>query len=152
MVKYADTVYIIIHVHLDTTFEVLSKVASVSIVTLDVSFSRFTKILENLEEILTRSNTNQIQCKSNTTETYHKIKLLHFLCSLSNFIQLHQVTTWLLAVLYHILYTGKHSSPFYLRPFRHHLSAREFKNVWYYFTLNKTSSAIEGCEYNMVRK
>lgn len=75
MVKYADTVYIIIHVHLDTTFEVLSKVASVSIVTLDVSFSRFTKILENLEEILTRSNTNQIQCKSNTTETYHKIML-----------------------------------------------------------------------------
>lgn len=69
MVKYADTVYIIVHVHLDTKFEVLSKVASVAIVTLDVSFSRFTKILENLEEI------NKKQYKSSTTETYHKIKL-----------------------------------------------------------------------------
>lgn len=147
MVKYADTVYIIVHVHLDTKFEVLSKVASVAIVTLDVSFSRFTKILENLEEILTRSNANRHIIKLS-----YELTLLHFLCSLSNFIQLHQVTTWLLTILYHILYTGKHSSPFYLRPFRHHLSAREFKNVWYYFTLNKTSSAIEGCEHNMVRK
>lgn len=147
MVKYADTVYIIVHVHLDTKFEVLSKVASVAIVTLDVSFSRFTKILENLEEILTRSNANRHIIKLS-----YELTLLHFLCSLSNFTQLHQVTTWLLTILYHILYTGKHSSPFYLRPFRHHLSAREFKNVWYYFTLNKTSSAIEGCEHNMVRK
>lgn len=148
MVKYADTVYIIVHVHLDTKFEVLSIVA---IVTLYVSFSRFTKILENLEEILTRSNANRTQLRHIIKLSY-ELTLLHFLCSLSNFIQLHQVTTWLLAVLYHILYTGKHSSPFYLRPFRHHLSAREFKNVWYYFTLNKTSSAIEGCEHNMVRK
>lgn len=148
MVKYADTVYIIVHVHLDTKFEVLSKVASVAIVTLDVSFSRFTKILE---EILTRSNANRTQLRHIIKLSY-ELTLLHFLCSLSNFIQLHQVTTWLLAVLYHILYTGKHSFPFYLRPFRHHLSAREFKNFWYYFTLNKTSSAIEGCEHNMVRK
>lgn len=151
MVKYADTVYIIVHVHLDTNFEVLSKVASVAIVTLDVSFSRFTKILENLE-ILTRSNANRTQLRHIIKSSY-ELTLLHFLCSLSNFIQLHQVTTWLLAVLYHILYTaGKHSSPFYWRPFRHHLSAREFKNVWYYFTLNKTSSTIEGWEHNMVRK
>lgn len=151
MVKYADTVYIIVHVHLDTKFEVLSKVASVAIVTLDVSFSRFTKILENLEEILTRSNANRTQLRHIIKLSY-ELTLLHFLCSLSNFTQLHQVTTWLLTILYHILYTGKHSSPFYLRPFRHHLSAREFKNVWYYFTLNKTSSAIEGCEHNMVQK
>lgn len=148
MVKYADTVYIIVHVHLDTKFEVLSKVASVAIVTLDVSFSRFTKILE---EILTRSNANRTQLRHIIKLSY-ELTLLHFLCSLSNFIQLHHVTTWLLAVIYHILYTGKHSFPFYLRPFRHHLSAREFKNFWYYFTLNKTSSAIEGCEHNMVRK
>lgn len=147
MVKYADTVYIIVHVHLDTKFEDLSKVALRAIVTLDVNFSRFTKILENLEEILTRSNANRHIIKLS-----YELTLLHFLCSLSNFTQLHQVTTWLLTILYHILYTGKHSSPFYLRPFRHHLSAREFKNVWYYFTLNKTSSAIEGCEHNMVRK
>lgn len=151
MVKYADTVYIIVHVHLDTKFEVLSKIASVAIVTLDVSFSRFTKILENLEEILTRSNANRTQLRHIIKLSY-ELTLLHFLCSLSNFIQLHHVTTWLLAVLYHILYTGKHSFPFYLHPFRHHLSAREFKNVWYYFTLSKTSSAIEGCEHNMVRK
>lgn len=138
MVKYADTVYIIVHVHLDTNFEVLSKVASVAIVTLDVSFSRFTKFLEYLEEILTRSNANRTQLR-NIIKLSYELTLLHFLCSLSNFIQLHQVTTWLLAFLYHILYTaGKHSSPFYLRPFRHHLSAREFKNVWYYFILNKT--------------
>lgn len=151
MVKYADTVYIIVHVHLDTKFEVLSKVASVAIVTLYDSFSRFTKILENLEEILTRSNANRTQLRHIIKLSY-ELTLLHFLCSLSNFTQLHQVTTWLLTILYHILYTGKHSSHFYLRPFRHHLSAREFKNVWYYFTLNKTSSAIEGCNHNMVRK
>lgn len=84
--------YIIVHAHLDTKFEVLSKVASVAIVTLDVSFSRFTKILENLEEILTRSNANRTQLRHIIKLSY-ELTLLHFLCSLSNFIQLHQVTT-----------------------------------------------------------
>lgn len=65
--------YIIVHVHLDTKFEVLSKVASVAIVTLDVSFSRFTKILENLEEILTRSNANRHIIKLS-----YELTLLHF--------------------------------------------------------------------------
>lgn len=84
MVKYADTVYIIVHVHLDTKFEVLSKVASVSIVTLDVSFSRFTKILENLEEILTWSNANRTQLRHIIKLSY-ELTLLHFLCSLFKF-------------------------------------------------------------------
>lgn len=77
MVKYADTVYIIVHVHLDTNFEVLSKVASVAIVTLDVSFSRFTKILENLEEILTRSNANRTQLR-HIIQLSYELTLLHF--------------------------------------------------------------------------
>lgn len=65
MVKYADTVYIIIHVHLDTKFEVLSKVASVAIVTLYEFFEIYKDSWESWR------NFNKKQCKS----TYHKIKL-----------------------------------------------------------------------------